>query len=112
MFATTASTETLNGTISGVILSSPPSSAKWGGETKVALKIVPFSEKESHYEMSLHEECRNPHMFVWLIPCVSHNHRNISTVFVYVVVVVAAVVVVVVVVVALVTRSNYAHYYM
>ena len=60
LIVTTASTETLNGTILGVALFRHPHLAEQGGEeTKVTPKMLPFS-KIVHYIISLHEQSRTP----------------------------------------------------
>ena len=42
-----------------------------GGETKVTPKVVPFSEKKPHCEMSLHEQSRNPHVLISTVVCLN-----------------------------------------
>ena len=63
LFATTASTETQNGTIMIVNCCSPlPVRPSEGDETKVPPKRVPLVNKNTHYEMSLRKQSRSPHM--------------------------------------------------
>ena len=63
LFVTMASTETLNGTIWVWLVFLPSRSAKWGGRNKSYTQncTVPF-RKTTHYDMSLQEQSRTPHV--------------------------------------------------